>query len=102
MRSPDIYLRVKYFAKETFSQTLVQVPPDDGPEFREVRENIDFVIRFKNEAPKDELGNTLKLLLLAVDPARPDPRFCEQYDEVELKYKAAKVLESRLTSRALP
>lgn len=60
-----------------------------------MQENIDFVIRFQDEGIKNELGNTLRNLLNEINLDRPDARFCEQYEEVELKYKVAKVLESR-------
>jgi hypothetical protein len=41
------------------------------------------------------LGDTIRNLLKTIDPDNPDPAFCEEYDEIELKYKIAKILESK-------
>jgi hypothetical protein len=91
-----MYLRIRFYSSELYSQKLIKIKAEKGEsEYAEIFENIDFNLRFKNEDLKNEVGEATKNILKSIDPDQNDPNFCEDYDEIELKYKIAKILESK-------
>ena len=81
-----------------YSQRLIHYKKNEesDPNYLNYNMNIDFVIHFETEQAKDELGNTLKELMKErEDDEEEDPQFCEQYEEIELKFKIGKILESK-------
>jgi transcription initiation factor IIE alpha subunit len=83
-----------------YSQRLIRYKKKEekDPEYKTHNLNVKYTLRFKTEAIKDVLGNSINKFIKEHDDdfERPeDPLFCEQYLEVELKYKVAKMLESK-------
>ena len=76
--------------------TIVKRKEED-PSYKTINENIDFFIEFTDEILKNELGNKIKNLIKNMDQDKDDKEFYEHYTEVELKYKIARVIESKIS-----
>lgn len=98
-----MFIRIRYKASELNSQRFIPYEkkrPED-PDYKSVKENIDFFIEFKDETLKNELGNKIKNLIKNMDQDVQEKEFYEHYSEVEIKYKIGRVIEGarRITQR---
>jgi hypothetical protein len=92
-----MFVRIRYGASEMDSQRFIPYVKkrEEDPEYKSVKENIEFFIEFENETLKNELGNKIKNLIKNMNQDENDEEFYEHYSEVEIKYKIARVIESK-------
>ena len=94
----DMFIRIRYKSDELYSQRLIPYTKkkEDEPDYVSTSENIDFFIEFSDEELKNELGNNIKILSKQINQDQVDTEFYEHYSEIEMKYRVAKVIESKI------
>ena len=98
-----MFIRIRYSAEELDSQRFIPYVKkrEEDPDYKPVKENIEFFLEFQDETLKNELGNKIKNLIKKMDQDVDDREFYEHYSEVEIKYKIARVIESTCVVREL-